>query len=218
MFNLEQAIASWRQQMLAAGLQKPVPLEELECHLREEIDHRITSGLDPENAFAAAAQTVGHGNRLQGEFQKVEDARSNRAWKMKQLLVMLGVGLFPIWVGGMALLKVGTFALSSSTEQMSSLASMAVFSLLFWGGWFSRRHLPVIPSKRTRDIIVWMCFGPVMVWWVVFLHVIVPNYNFTIGQFGPLFLWAFCTPAAAITGLVLGLESAARRSNLPAHS
>ena len=37
MFNLEQAIAEWRQQMLATGIQTPVPLEELEIHLREEI-------------------------------------------------------------------------------------------------------------------------------------------------------------------------------------
>jgi hypothetical protein len=38
MFNLEQAIATWRRQMLAAGLKSPVPLEELESHLREEME------------------------------------------------------------------------------------------------------------------------------------------------------------------------------------
>jgi len=32
MFNLEQAIADWRQKMLAAGIETPVPLEELELH------------------------------------------------------------------------------------------------------------------------------------------------------------------------------------------
>ena len=37
MFGLEQAIADWRQQMLAAGIKTPVPLEELEIHLREDI-------------------------------------------------------------------------------------------------------------------------------------------------------------------------------------
>ncbi len=30
MFDLENAIADWRRQMLAAGIQTPVPLEELE--------------------------------------------------------------------------------------------------------------------------------------------------------------------------------------------
>ena len=32
MFDLEQAIADWRRQMLAAGIKTPVPLEELKSH------------------------------------------------------------------------------------------------------------------------------------------------------------------------------------------
>jgi len=218
MFNLEQSISDWRQQMLAAGIQTPVPLEELETHLREDIEQRLQSGSDEQSAFESAVQKIGHAHLIQGEFQKVETVRNDRAWKIKQLLVMLGVGLFPIWIGSMALLKSGSFALSSSGERMSSLASLAVFSLLFWGGIFSHKLLPAIPSRRTRDVIIGSGFGLVMLWWVVFLRVIVPNYDFTIGQFGPLFLWAFCTPAGAITGLALGLESAARKPNLLARS
>jgi hypothetical protein len=38
MFELEQAITGWRRQMLAAGIKTPVPLEELEIHLRDEIE------------------------------------------------------------------------------------------------------------------------------------------------------------------------------------
>jgi len=37
MFSLEKSISEWRRQMLAAGIKTPVPLEELEIHLREEI-------------------------------------------------------------------------------------------------------------------------------------------------------------------------------------
>jgi hypothetical protein len=36
MFDLEQAIADWREQMLAAGVKTPVPLVELESHLLDE--------------------------------------------------------------------------------------------------------------------------------------------------------------------------------------
>ena len=45
MFDLEKAIADWRRQMLAAGIKTPVPLEELESHLREEIEQQMKSGL-----------------------------------------------------------------------------------------------------------------------------------------------------------------------------
>ena len=40
MFDLEKAIANWRKQMLAAGIKMPAPLEELEIHLREEIEQQ----------------------------------------------------------------------------------------------------------------------------------------------------------------------------------
>ena len=51
MFDLEQAIAEWREQMFAAGIKSPVPLEELEIHLREEIERQMKSGLSEQNAF-----------------------------------------------------------------------------------------------------------------------------------------------------------------------
>ena len=43
MFDLEQSIADLRRQMLAAGIKTPVPLEELEIHLREEIEQQSKS-------------------------------------------------------------------------------------------------------------------------------------------------------------------------------
>ena len=45
MFNLEKSIADWRQQMLAAGIKTPVPLQELEIHLRDEIEQHKNLGM-----------------------------------------------------------------------------------------------------------------------------------------------------------------------------
>ena len=50
-FDLEQSIAAWRQQMLDAGIQTPVPLEELEIHLREDVEERMRSGVAGQQAF-----------------------------------------------------------------------------------------------------------------------------------------------------------------------
>jgi len=41
MFDLEEKIAEWRRQMLVAGIKTPAPLDELEGHLREEIELQI---------------------------------------------------------------------------------------------------------------------------------------------------------------------------------
>jgi hypothetical protein len=59
MFNLEQSIEDWRQQMLAIGIKTPVPLEELEIHLRDEIEMQIKSGLNPRRTFENAIQKLG---------------------------------------------------------------------------------------------------------------------------------------------------------------
>ena len=42
--------------MLAAGIKTPVPLEELEIHLREEIERQMKSGLNEQKAFKIAVK------------------------------------------------------------------------------------------------------------------------------------------------------------------
>ncbi len=71
MFNLEASIADWRKQMLAAGINSPMPLEELEIHLREEIDRRVNSGQSEADAFSSAARNIGQAQLVQNEFAKI---------------------------------------------------------------------------------------------------------------------------------------------------
>jgi uncharacterized membrane protein len=69
--KLEQSISAWRKQMLAAGIKFPVPLEELEIHLREEIEQQVKSGVNEAAAFNSAVQKIGEVYNLQMEFRKV---------------------------------------------------------------------------------------------------------------------------------------------------
>lgn len=68
MFNLEQSIAEWRRQMLAAGIKTPVPLEELESHLREDVEERMRSGVTAQQAFETTVRQIGRSEMLQPEF------------------------------------------------------------------------------------------------------------------------------------------------------
>ena len=70
MFDLEKAIADWRKQMLSAGIKTPVPLEELEIHLREEIERQMKSGLNEAEAFNSAVRQIGQASALKSEFAK----------------------------------------------------------------------------------------------------------------------------------------------------
>ncbi len=71
MFELEKAIAEWRRQMLRAGIKAPVPLDELESHLREEIEDQMRSGINAMPAFQMAVERIGQAEALKGEFKKV---------------------------------------------------------------------------------------------------------------------------------------------------
>jgi hypothetical protein len=70
MFNLEQSITKWRQEMLANGIASPVPLEELESHLREDIERQIEAGTSEETAFETTVARIGRGEQLKTEFAR----------------------------------------------------------------------------------------------------------------------------------------------------
>jgi hypothetical protein len=81
MFNLGQAINQWRRQMLAAGIESAA-LEELESHLREEIERRASSTGNLQHAFKLVVEEIGRPEPLACEFKKIEISGWNRpfAW------------------------------------------------------------------------------------------------------------------------------------------
>ena len=78
MFDLENAIVDWRKQMLAAGIKSPVPLAELEIHLRDEIQERMQSGLAAKSAFEMSIRQMGEAGALKTEFAKIGDTISEQ--------------------------------------------------------------------------------------------------------------------------------------------
>ncbi len=92
MFNREQSIAVWRKQMLTAGINSPEPLEELESHLREEIERQMKSGLSlsEQEAFNFSVRTIGQPGELKTEFEKVHKTDMNT--KLKPLGIIAAFG------------------------------------------------------------------------------------------------------------------------------
>jgi len=93
MFDLEQSIAQWRQQMLAAGI-SALALDELESHLMEEIERRMKSGLSEAEAFKAGVHEIGLGETLTREFNKVEanDITETAIDSMMQIIGWIAAG------------------------------------------------------------------------------------------------------------------------------
>jgi hypothetical protein len=75
MFNLEQSIAEWRRQMLAAGVNAPAPLEELESHLRQDVAALVSAGKPGPEAFQLAAARLGSPASMRIEFNKIRSGQ-----------------------------------------------------------------------------------------------------------------------------------------------
>ena len=101
MFNLEKSISEWQQQMLTVGIKTPVPLEELETHLREEIEQQIKSGLSEPEALKIGIQKIGQGPILQDEFKKV---RKDGQLKRTGQQIIRSIALIIGWLAGGLLL------------------------------------------------------------------------------------------------------------------
>jgi hypothetical protein len=95
MGDLDMTIAEWRRQLIAAGIQSHDVLDELESHLREDVEHRVQCGAGAQDAFQKAVQQIGQLERLKAEFDKTE---MNERKFMKRGLI-IGAGIIGVMVG-----------------------------------------------------------------------------------------------------------------------
>jgi len=131
--DLEQQISAWRSQMLAAGIQSPVPLEELEAHLRDEIQRLTQSGLPEERAFLAAANSLGDGKALRPEFSKVN--RRHWLWVYRNNPLPLKILAASFIIAGLdPLITAARFSIESLFRPEGFSFSVALpLVVIFWG-------------------------------------------------------------------------------------
>src|ERR1043165_8737940 len=68
MFDLEREIQRWRREMLADGL-SGLELDELEDHLRSDLEEQRRSGVATRDSFAIAVERIGRGGQLNTQFE-----------------------------------------------------------------------------------------------------------------------------------------------------
>jgi hypothetical protein len=66
----DHAISEWRRAMQRAGIDDPATLDELEAHLREEMERRVADGATEEEALRGAMQKLGKPEAIREEFAK----------------------------------------------------------------------------------------------------------------------------------------------------
>jgi hypothetical protein len=186
MFDLEKSITEWRQQMLDAGIQTPVPLEELEEHLREEIERQMKSGLGEQNAFVIAVEHIGRGNLLEPEFKKAGGMDKAHRRKVAGIVYAL-VLVFYLLATILAYTKSGL----SLNEWWLALASQATLLLSVYGLWqVAPRLFPTIGSRRAQSAVGLVGGISGAIWFLAFAYLILPHFDFTTGQLLVAISWA----------------------------
>jgi hypothetical protein len=216
MFDLEKAISEWRRQMIAAGIKTPVPLEELESHLREDFERQIQSSANEEQAFAIAVWQIGHSKELKTEFKKgrrlmsiLEIELVKKEWDLKWMPIVCFVlyTCILIFFSGMVIYRFGALEEATSSERLSSLSALVMSYLLSIFGLLGCKYFPAIPAKRTRDAIC-VCSAVVV---SLVLMIFLVHVNVNMQQFFTEFSWVFLVPFGGLIGLIQGLERAAHK-------
>ena len=129
--DLDQSIAEWREQMLAAGIKTPVPLEELESHLREEIERQLQFGLKEREAFETTVQQFGQAYLIGNEFGKIGETTMKE--RMKRI-VIIGNGIGGVLIGLALIMPALAQYRHEGGMTNESVVALIIGSILMLGG------------------------------------------------------------------------------------
>src|SRR5262245_14160983 len=143
MFDLEANIRAWRESLAKSLGNRKEVLDELENHLREEMQRLIMTGLTPEQAWQTAVSRLGTVDQLTREFGKVP-TRPGR-W-LPGLVIAAFYGIAMLAFGALMLLRLGDRSVLLLAHVATILAgylavfafgALAVWGTLHraWGGW-----------------------------------------------------------------------------------
>jgi len=198
MFDLEQAVAQWRQELLATGIKAPQVLDELEAHLREDVGRQSKSGTCAQDAFGIAVQNLGKAHLLKNEFGKIR-----RASALEKLMIGIGA-LFVCFIVLLSALAV-FLCYESWADRIMASSAVACILLVACRWRFAVPFLPLIAHTRLRWGIGLGCIvcGPVLS--SIFCNYILPYFDVSPDhQLPAIGVWAVFM-IAAFTCAGLGL-------------
>lgn len=162
MFNLDLAIANWRRQMLDCGFKSLKALEELEDHLRDDIEAQVRSGLNEEQALEQALRRLGTPAELKKEFAKSPRPAAAQHRKFLECFYFICAAaaiLIDLWT-----LIFFDLTLAARVSAGGGVAILAVylFGLPFWFRWTrGAPHVLLVGAFKVLSVIVplWVLFA-----------------------------------------------------------
>jgi hypothetical protein len=201
-FDLQQAITDWRRQLARGGIHSPDVLDELESHLRDDLQQQLRSGVGPRQAFHAALQRLGQNDALKIEFKKANPTAEVLGKLMTGVCVILAA--FIVWMSGYTFLQMEL----SPSGQIVAYAAVAVTLLVACGWRYAVPFLPVISSRPKRMTVGLGCIVSGIIFCNLFLHFVVPHFESQDRQLPAIGFWAvFPIALFACLGLALMMSA-----------
>jgi len=152
--DLEAQIDSWRGYVQRRQAIATADVEELEDHLREQIEDLLATGLDHDEAFLVAIKRLGNLDAVSREFAREhsdrlwkqlvlvpDDADENRARAWRELAVVIGFAL-----GAGLAVKAGLIWANGESGLLLNLGLLVFPFLAAYFGWKRRLTLPVVAT------------------------------------------------------------------------
>jgi hypothetical protein len=205
MFNLDRAITEWRRQMTAGGVKDSAVLDELESHVREDVERQTRSGVDAQKAFEAAVKRIGPASALKNEFE-----RSMAAVLAEK--AMMGTAIFVLAFGAFLSMVTLLMCYHTLAERVMGfiVISLSFGTICVWPAFISR--MPVIHRKRKLQVWQVTCLAAGFAVSTFYVQVILPYFQRSTDGMIPAIGFFACFPIAVGLALAAGLDRAARKS------
>jgi hypothetical protein len=171
MFDLDKAVAAWRKNLRAAGMENRTLLDELENHLREEVERQRNCGSTELRAFEIAVRQIGDAGQLKSEFKKISQT------PVVLERIMIGISILVVGFGIFLSTVMIVLCLNGWGDRL--VASVAVVcALVVAYGW---RHavpfLPVIAGAGKRCVVGFGCIAAGVGVCTFFVNVVIPRFQ-----------------------------------------
>lgn len=139
MFDLEENIRSWRRALLERAEIASQHADELEDHLREEIEGLHAAALSEEEVFLIATRRLGRVEVLADEFAK---ATATPRWRMQLQWMLCGYVLVSLTLGAISAAAIYAFSIARRTSigmaVYAAVLLLGVIGVVFLARWASR--------------------------------------------------------------------------------
>lgn len=153
MFELENAIQEWKNQLLQRQTMNQEDIDELEGHLREEVDTLMLTGLNAEEAFLVANHRIGDNSSVAREYAKVN---TREIWQNRVFWMLSGLFMFLIITSLTSVLSGGSkflFSFLDINPKISGIVSSSLYVMILLSAMLVLVLRPEILSGITGRIL-----------------------------------------------------------------